>query len=94
MVFRKLEKFFSVSVVFSLAFLFTVAGANEIIAPNNTIVNLPDWVWTALVTGSVAGATSYGMLKIKLDWIFERLDQNTKAIEAVEQRVNSITDHA
>jgi hypothetical protein len=49
------------------------AVAAELSSPNSTGISLPDWIWTAIVTGVVAGATTYGMVKVKLDWIFERL---------------------
>lgn len=49
---------------------------------------LPEWFWPSVVSGLIQAAAVYGGLKVKLDWIFDRIKTNELAIAAVHGRMD------
>lgn len=52
-------------------------------------VSIPGWFWPTILGGLVQGAVVFGAIKVKLDWLFQRITvvetvqrEDTKALHA------------
>jgi lipid-A-disaccharide synthase-like uncharacterized protein len=51
-----------------------LAFASQYIEPETGApMSIPDWFWPAIVTGTVQGLLVFGGIKVKLDWLFARI---------------------
>ena len=49
------------------------------------VLAYPEWLWPVIVTGMVQGLVTYGAIKVKFDWLFDRLAAlEAKQIEDVK----------
>lgn len=81
--------------------LVLVASAAAVLAgeyPETAGIQVPDWLYASIAAGAVQGLITFGAIKVKLDWLFQRLEnlEKKQSMENAEtnSRIDSLLMHS